>query len=350
MSKEIDFFRGGTLMRKLQSTFGTLVLLSLFCISLIGGHALAQQQTSSLHPYASVRPMPEPVLFGEGLISTAEDELNAAFSPDGKSLYFCKNAPVNRQGVIVVSNFVKGKWSKPEVVPFSGQYSDYDPIFSHDGAKLFFVSNRPLTGTGAPKKDYDIWVVEKRENGWSAPVNLGAPVNSDTDEFYPSVATDGTIYFSSVRPGGKGSFDLQRSRFVDGKYTAPENLGEANSQSAEIDSFVAPDQSFIIFASYGRPDDMGRGDLYISYQRNGVWSKAVNLGAPINSNAREYCPIGSPDGKYFFFTSFRGFADKPPAKPYSFAELENNLKGVRNGMGNIYQIDMSALMRVKVPE
>jgi hypothetical protein len=297
---------------------------------------------SANHPYDSKRELPEPVIFGEGVISTTEDELNATFTADGKTIYFSKNSPGNGQGVIVVSSYKNGKWSEPSVASFSGQYSDYDPYFSPDGNKLFYISNRPLSGT-KPKRDYDIWFVEKTPDGWGAPQNLGAPINTEADEFYPSVAADNTLYFSTVRQGGKGSFDLYASKLLDGKYTELQNLGDANSRGAEIDSYVAPDQSYIIFASYGRPDSLGGGDLYISYRREGKWSEAKNLGVGINSSAKEYTPIVSPNGKYFFFTSLRGFADNPPAKAYSYRELVNNLRSLRNGMGNIYQVDISAL-------
>ncbi|MGH7450132.1 MAG: hypothetical protein ACRENG_02170 [bacterium] len=293
-------------------------------------------------PYAYDKPLTEPVMFGEGVISTAEDELNACFAPDGKTIYFSLNAPVNRLGVIVFSRFENGKWRTPQVAPFSGQYSDYDPFISPDGNKLFFISNRPADNN--PKKDYDIWVVEKTNGGWNAPKNLSAPINNDADQFYPSVAANGTLYFSTIKREEKSGFDLYRSKFVDGKYAEPEKLSDAvNSQFAEIDACIAPDESFIVFASYNRPEEYGRGDLYISFNQNGVWTPAKNLGEKINSNAREYCPILSPDGKYFFFTSFRGFADKPPEKPLNYEQLLRNLRSPRNGMGNIYQIDVEAL-------
>ena len=307
-------------------------------------NALAGATLDSRHPYASSKPMPEPVIFGEGIISTVDDELNACFSPDGHTLYVSKNLG-SRMGVIVVSRFEKGKWSVPEVAEFSGRFSDYDPFFSPDGSRLFFISNRPSDARETkPKKDYDIWMVEKTKSGWSEPKNPGAPVNTEKDEYYPSVATDGTLYFSAMKESGKGSFDVYRSKLVDGKYTEPENLGDAvNGKSTEVDNYIAPDQSFLVFASYGRPDSLGSGDLYISYNRNGTWTQARHLGGGINSTAREYCPIGSPDGKYFFFTSYRGFIDQPPAKPMTYQELTGKLHSTLNGLGNIYQVDISAL-------
>lgn len=295
------------------------------------------------HSYASLQPMPQPVLFGSGIVSTAEDDLNAAFSPDGNTVFFTRNFPRNRLGVILYSEYKKKKWTAPSIAPFSGLATDYDPFFSHDGSKIFYCSNR--SESGKAKGDFDIWYVEKTAGGWSTPKSAGAPVNSAVDEFYPSLASDGTLYFSSNRPGGKGSFDIYRSRWVDGKFTEAENLGDGvNTPGVELDNYISPDQTFLVFAANGRKDDLGGGDLYISRNTNGAWTPSRNLGAPINSPAREYCPIGSPDGKYFFFSSFRGDLDKPRETPLKdYAELEALSRNPLNGRGNVFQIDISAL-------
>lgn len=308
-------------------------------------HSNAPGQKSNRHPYARETAMPQPVMFGEGIVSTSEDDLNAAFSPDGKTVFFTRNFPRNRLGVILFSEYKKGKWSKPEIAPFSGLATDYDPIFTRDGSKIFYCSNRGADGRA--KQDYDIWYVEKTNAGWSEPKSAGAPVNTSTDEYYPSVASDGTLYFSSNRAGGKGQFDVYRARLENGKYSEPENLGDGvNTNLTELDNYVSPDQKFIVFAGYNRKDDLGggSGDLYISFNRDGKWTEARNLGAPINSPQREYCPIGSPDGKYFFFTSFRGNLEKPLDKPLrNYEELMNLFGQPMNGRGNVFQIDISAL-------
>ncbi len=237
-----------------------------------------------------------PELFGPGTISTAENELNSAFSPDGRTLYITRAAGGN--GVILVSTATRdGGWSTPEVADFSGRYPDFDPIVSPDGSQLFFISKRPRT-------DFDIWVVDRAGDGWGEPRNLGAPVNGDGDELYPSVASDGTLYFSSCgRKDSRGRCDLYRARFRDGRYLQPENLGEpVNTPASETDAYVAPDQSYLIFAAYGRPDAAGDGDLYVSHFRDGAWTAPRPLGPQINTAAREYCPIVSPDGHFFYFT------------------------------------------------
>jgi hypothetical protein len=83
--------------------------------------------------------------------------------------------------------------------------------------------------------------------------------------------------------------------------------------------------------------------LYLSHRREGAWTKAVNLGDKINTAATEFAPKVSPDGKTFFFTSTRGFADDPLTQRMSYQELSKRLKGTRNGLGDIYQIDIKAV-------
>jgi Tol biopolymer transport system component len=294
-------------------------------------------------PYASSQPLPEPIIFGEGVISTGAYNLNSAFTPDGSAVYFTKSTQDARLGVIVVSRFKKGKWQTPEVASFSGQYVDYDPFITEDGTKLFFCSDRP--SPTKDKRDFDIWYVEKMTGGWSEPKNVGGPVNTPANEYYPSVAKDGTLYFSSNRPGGMGGFDIYRSRLVDGRYDEPENLGPSiNTESGEIDVYIAPNQSWMIFVST-RPGGLGGSDLYMSYNNNGSWTLAKNLGSPINSPSREFCPMVSPDGKYFFFTSNRGVVLKERTSRFNSKELRNLLDAPGHGLGAVYQMDMEAVHR-----
>jgi dipeptidyl aminopeptidase/acylaminoacyl peptidase len=286
-----------------------------------------------------------PELFGVGAISTPDNELNAAFTPDGRTLYFTRKAGDGRFGAIVSSAALgAGRWAPPRVASFSGQYADYDPFVSPDGSRLFFISTRPAPGR-APAGDFDIWVVERQGTGWGTPRNLGAPINGAGDELYPTVASDGTLYFSSCGRGDShGRCDIYRARIANGRYLEPENLGDSvNTPASETDAYIAPDQSYLVMAVYGRADALGDGDLYVSTQRNGAWSKARPLGAGINSVAREYCPIVSPDGKYLYFTSQRGFVDGPQRRPLTYAELSDSLAGVRNGLGNTYRVPVAVV-------
>lgn len=312
-----------------------VVLLDFFVSSVTASIA-----DTSRPPYASSKPMPEPTIFAEGVVSTGDFDSHPAFTPDGKTLYFCRSSPTFNFWTIVATHFKNNKWTTPEVISISGQYRDADPFITKDGSRFYFISDRP---NGDQKRSLDIWVMEKTGKDWSAPRNLGPPVNSSGDEWYPTVAADGTLYFGSGREGGKGSTDIYRSRFVDGKYLAPENLGESiNTQFEEFEPYIAPDQSYLIFMA-ARPDGLGGSDLYISYQQNGNWTRAINLGDKINSKGSEYSPIVSPDGKYFFWSSTRSLVSPSQTKPLTYSELLMKLRSPGNGLGDIYQIDITAL-------
>jgi len=125
-----------------------------------------------------------PELFGPNIVSTGLNERDAAYSPDGTEFYYTIWLPM-RSGVIMVMERHENRWSQPEVASFSGFYSDLEPFVSNDGRRLFFVSNRPVEAGGAPK-DYDIWYVDRTDSGWTAPLNLGAPINTEANEFYPT--------------------------------------------------------------------------------------------------------------------------------------------------------------------
>ena len=294
-------------------------------------------------PYASKQPLPEPTIFGNGIVSTGDFDSHPAFTPDGRTLYFLRSSPTFNFWTIVVSRFENNKWSEAEVIPISGQYRDADPFITSDGKRLYFISDRPRYATSTEARSLDIWFMEKAGNDWGPPQNVGAPINTSGNEWYPTIAQDGTMYFGSDRAGGKGRTDIYRARFVDGKYSEPENLGEGvNTQYEEFEPYISPDQKYLIFMTQ-RPDGRGGSDLYISYQRDGVWTKAVNLGDKINSSGSEYSPIVTPDGKYFFWSSTRSLPSTSQTKRLTYSDLLTKLRGPGNGLGDIYQIDIAAL-------
>lgn len=244
----------------------------------------------------------EPEKFAPGIISTDGFELGLSFSPDGHTAYFSQIGEGFKTSVIVYSHFENGQWTQPQPISSRGPYRDLDVFLSPDGKKMFFQSDRPVEGTEA--KDWDIWVSEKTPNGWSEPRNLGAPINTPATETFPVVTADGTLYFASDRPGGKGG-DIYRSRFVNGRYTEPENIG-APVNTAEFDSnaYVAPDESYMILGSSNYPGHLGNGDLYISHNREGRWTPPQPVPG-VNTEHREFAPSVSSDGKHLFFTSNR---------------------------------------------
>jgi Tol biopolymer transport system component len=286
-----------------------------------------------------------PAIFGPGVFSTPAWDFFVAFTPDQRTAYVCRANGNFRYYTILETHLVGGRWSEPKTAPFSGRWSDADPHISPDGSKLFFISNRPLSGNQATE-EYDIWMVERTAGGgWGEPRHLGAPVNRDsTTEWSPAVARNGNLYFGSGHEGGKGQDDLYVARWANGAYGEPENLGDSiNTKAGEVEPWVAPDESYLIFSGYGRPDGMGGYDLYISERRNGIWQRARPLGGGVNSPKGDFNQSVSPDGKYLYFSSTRGVFDSVPRQRLPYREMQRRLTGIGNGLGDIYRISLRDL-------
>jgi Tol biopolymer transport system component len=252
--------------------------------------------------YPDIKPDSIALPYLPGIVCSDSLDFNAAFTPDGKSFFFARS--VKGKYKIFVSRFDGKNWTKAISAPFSEQdYSEADPFITSDGT-VYFISDRPKNALDT-LADFDIWFVRALANGkWSDPENLHE-INSDSTEYYVSLAMNGNIYFASNRVGSYGSHDIYVSKFVNGKYTTPENLGpNINSVGMEHDPFISKDEQFLIFTSVGRQDSYGEGDLYYSkIDSNKKWSTAKNMGARFNSPTYEYCSYLSSDSKYFFFSS-----------------------------------------------
>jgi len=297
-----------------------------------------QDSPTSSHPsaaYLGQQPpgaTPEP--FAPGIVDTDAIELNGVVSPDGHEFFFTRVL----DGVFVMHRCVlgdDGAWSDPEPVysyPDRAPGLAVDMAYSPDGSRLYFLG-RYSEALGAEETNSDLFVMERRENGgWSLAAALPAPVNTpDHEESFPSVVADGSLYFSSDRPGGQGEGDVWRAqRLADGSFDEPVNLGPpVNSALREGDTYVAPDESWLVVTSR-RPGGVGGGDLYVSFrQGDGSWGEPRLLPPPINSDLLDYCPMGTPDGRYLFFSRRTG-------KSWDEADA-----------GDVYWVDAAVIERLR---
>lgn len=261
----------------------------------------------------------------------------------GDEAYFTIQSNLEEISMIAVVKKKNGKWLKPELAPFSGKYKDMEPFFSPDGLRLYFVSNRPLEIDAKETKDMDIWYLSRttEKSDWSKPVNLGAPVNTKDDEFYPALALSGNIYFTKGIESQKGTSDIMFSSWDGEKYSAPVSLDSAiNTEGEEYNAFIAPDESFLIFGGFRRPDGLGSGDLYISFKNpDGSWRSAVNLGGKINSKDMDYCPFVDMTSKTLYFTSRRSFVAPGPFETLN--ALEKEINRYENGQSRLYKVSIA---------
>ncbi|HMQ05270.1 MAG TPA: hypothetical protein PKD26_15230 [Pyrinomonadaceae bacterium] len=135
---------------------------------------------------------------------------------------------------------------------FNTQFSDGCPYQSPDGLSFYMASNRP-GGLGGQ----DIWISRRAHVGdhWGPPENAGAPVNSAFNDFCPTPLDNATLYFVSDRPGGFGESDIYVSRFRNGAWETPENLGcSINSDRSEASPsvFIGEDGEPVLFFSSNR--------------------------------------------------------------------------------------------------
>jgi len=296
-------------------------------------------------------PGDEPVLFAPGIVSTGMYERDIAMTPDGKEIYF--GLATSNFTTIVCSKQENGRWTKPEIPPFAADpdISDFEPCISPDGQKFFFLSTRPPAGK-EPKPGWgyqNIWVMDRTEDGWGEPHDLGPPINTDEGEYFPSLTHDGTLYF--CRGSGATESFMYRSRFVDGTFAEPEKLGpEVNSQAVQYNAFVARDESYLIMCLPGREENIGTVDYYVCFRdEDDVWTGPINLGDKINTHAsRATSPYVSPDGAYFFFSSTRAnLGSEKTGGRLTYDLLRKIQTEPQNGSADIYWVDAAFIEKLR---
>jgi len=274
-------------------------------------------------PYLGQKPPGmTPEIFAPGVVSTGFDEMFTYFTPDGRELYFqLWKAPFP---IILVMKEENGQWTKPEVAPFSGRYFAKFCL-SPDGNTIVMTSSEPRSGRGEPTNEYT------------------------TRSLAPSISSQGNLYFFfSVQPPAKS--DIYVSKYTNGAYQAPVRLSDSvNSKFYEVDPFVAPDESYLIFCRDG--DGFGATDLFISFRReDGSWTKAKNMGEKINSAGIDLCPSVSPDGKYLFFSSNRNNHKSYSEMPLTYEKKIEILSSPGNGSSDIYWVDAKVIEELKPKE
>jgi hypothetical protein len=264
---------------------------------------------------ASMGPVPDPPYMGQpapgttpekfapGIVSTDAIELNGVFTPDGREFFFTRQL----DGVDTMhhSIFENGKWSDPKpllVYPKKERAVAVDMSVSPGGRSLYFMGQFP----SEEKPSSDIWVSTRSDskNGWSTAQKIPPPISTAAEEIYPVIVGDRSLYFVSNRADGKHHQLYRAQRNADGSFDPPAQVGPpiANAEFGTGDTYVAPDESYLVFASR-RPPSQGGADLFVSFGRkDGSWSEPASLGPAVNTADYEFCPMVTPDGKYLFFS------------------------------------------------
>jgi outer membrane protein OmpA-like peptidoglycan-associated protein len=236
-------------------------------------------------------------------VNTSLSEYWPGMSVDGNTLIFTRR--VDNQEDFYISNLAAdSSWSSSSSLPgkINTPENEGTTAVSADGRFIFFsVCNQDGFGS------CDIFYSYLSGARWSQRYNCGEVVNSRSWDAQPTISADGrTLIFSSARPGGFGGKDLWQSKYIDGSWTKPENLGSTiNTDGDDGAPFLHYDGKTLYFASDGHPG-YGEQDIFFSrLQPDGTWSKPENLGKGINSESDEMGLYVDFKGDKAYFASDR---------------------------------------------
>ena len=251
-------------------------------------------------------------------ISTPDDEYLAIISPDNELALYTRRmmVPPNKNDLVpkpklkekfIYSERKNGSFDEGKLMPYP--FNRYD----NEGGATLTIDNKELFYTvcnyinGGSYYNCDICYSKFEFGYWSDIDALSDAVNLPNSwDSQPTVSSDGkTLYFVSDRPGGLGGYDIYKSeRNEFGEWSKAVNLGSpVNSSGNEKSPFIHSDSQTLYFSSDGK---MGMGGYDIFFSRlgeNGKWSEPQNIGYPINSVDDEVSFFVSTDGKYGYFSS-----------------------------------------------
>lgn len=213
----------------------------------------------------------------QGKVNTKFHESSAVFSPNGQYMFFTRNnffnmkykedgTGVNRLQLYRAKLSEDGTWDEIHSIHFNSKdYSVAHPALNLLGNKLYFASDMP--GTFGQS---DIFVVDVNDDGTlGEPENLGPSINTEGQESFPFVNTDGDLYFSSNGYPGLGGFDVFKSEDLDAKVRAGsnrnfpiENIGKP--VNSEFDDFGYYENLVTkrVYFSSNREGGKGSDDIY----------------------------------------------------------------------------------------
>jgi hypothetical protein len=253
-----------------------------------------------------------PRLFAPGIVSTGLNERDIGFSTTGDRLWY----GVLERGLVTVmeSRLENGFWTEPQTVPFhtEREFFCFEAAAVPNADVVIFLSNRAAPGQtqGQGWANQNLHYAVFDAGRWSAAKALSPPVTTERAEYFPSVASDGTLYFSREDDDGHPALWAAEPTAggAPGAYREPVRLpARVNVGPDNFNATVAPDESWLIYCINGHPENLGDTDYWIvTRDDQGWWGPARNLGAPFNGPGWRGASVAlAPDGRYLFFSSDR---------------------------------------------
>jgi len=244
-------------------------------------------------------------------VNTADPELFPAMAVDTQTLYFTRRINNMDQDLFMADRDTCSEWHDRRNLGDPPNTPDQESaqFISADGHYLFFTRCENRSSDGFAEGGCDLFMAYRvaNDSAWTIAQPFGLTINTPWYEGMPSLSPDNReLYFVSDRPGGYGGYDIWVSRFEDGLWQAPVNAGpHINTAGNETAPYMNVDNQTLYFTSDGWPG-MGGKDIFMSHKINdSLYTKATNLGYPINTAYEEQSECVTLDGKTLYFASDR---------------------------------------------
>lgn len=245
-------------------------------------------------------------------INTPEPEMYPCLTADTLNLFFTRRLNGIDDDFYTSQVDSCGGWFTARNMgsPPNTLHHESAQTISGDGHYLFFMRCDNRSENGWDQGGCDLYMAYTADSIWSQPETFGATINTPAYEGMPCLSPDNReLYYVSNREGGFGGMDIWMSKFENGLWQAPRNLGpEVNTPGDETAPFIHIDNNTLYFASNGHPG-MGGTDLYYSRRINDTtWGGPQNMGYPLNTAADENSICVTIDGQRAYLASDRDSA------------------------------------------